>query len=322
MSIIPILRSIGITFWCLAAIGLSGCSTTNSLLNTAERKTSSSTNSLSELIKDKNYQGAKDRLYTLYENIPNSGHDERKFRREVNSVANFHSKEHKSKLTAFVRRYRNESSVQHLQAKRLQTEGFKARGRKFAKDTPEDALKVMFKKLNGSTELLYKVLKTDPSNYLAQEMLAVNLSYVSRQKRSNEHFEKALDYSPANYLVWQRFLNHNKPRWGGSHEKMQDLIFQMEAYEKENPKLKSLKGMMVADKSDLARRNKRLDLAEKYAIEALEIVPNYTHENLLDLVYKAVVSAGDTEAACRISNKVISIYPDSQRFQAYASSCQ
>ena len=321
MSIEPLHGIRTLVVCLLLTLSLNGCASARSIIQTSTRSSVANDGSLYSLIANRKYAIAITTLTTLYENFPNSQRDETKFTKAVNRAAYYLADEHENSLKNFIRRHKNEIPVQFLEARQLQYQGIKARGNKFAEDTSKEDKRAMHTALARSIDLYNLVLYKDPSNYLAHAHLALNLSYTAKYELSNEHFEIALDYSPTNYTIWQTFLSQNKPRWGGSHEKMDDIIFALEAYERENPRLTRLKGLALADKADIARRNKKLDLAERFALAALEFEPHKTYGQTVDQVYQAVSRSGDTVAACRISKKVNSIYPTNKRYQKLIEGC-
>lgn len=303
------------------AISIGGCTSVSSVVKNSTRNSVPNDGTLYGLIANQKYENAMDVLTKLYENFPNSARDEYKFTQSVDRVAYHLPKKHEQMLKSFILKNKNSIPVQYLEARYVQYTGTKARGGKPTKETPKKNMRTMRKAVAKSIDLYNLVLYKDPTNYLAHARLAESYTYIGKEQLSNEHFETALDYSPTSFGIWDSYLFHSRPRWGGSHEKMDDIIFALEAYENENPNLKRLKGLALADKADFARRNKQLDLAERYALAALEFEPHKTYGQTVDRVYQAVSRSGDTVAACRISKKVNSLYPKNKRYQKLIEEC-
>jgi len=276
---------------------------------------------LSDFIKNQDYAGAKKLLDQLYAEYPASADAEASFVRNVGNATTNLQYEHDEQLQAFIDRYPNHLSVDHFSANYLYAKGTKARGEKTILKTSKDQLASMRSEMEGSVTAFKGVLEENPNDYLALVSNGVNYSYMGAYRKADNEFRKALDLNAASYQAWSNLLWFNHPRWGGSYQKLENLLEEMEAQIGTNPKLASMQGVIYADKADAAIGREQFDEAETLVLQAFEYGSYWRYRRVADDLHRKIQASGDRAGACRISIKVNELDPTNEHYQNLVESC-
>ncbi len=273
------------------------------------------------LIKNRDYSAATDRLNTLYAAYPSSAKAEKQFLSELRSAVFNLPKKHQPELDGFLKLNSDGVAQRFMSALYFHETGVKARGTKFVPDTETKKLNSLRDNLVNSIARFQSVLKDDPNSYLAHTYNGINYSYLGTDAAELAEFRSAVELKPTSALTWNSFINHSQPRWGGSHEIMQELIDEMTTHEDKNPELRALRGLALSDKANLFIRQNDFANAEEQLFQALEFGSNYAYGRNVDLLMRKVKESGDETGACRIIKKTHAIYPDNKKYRELAQDC-
>jgi len=301
----------------LLALSLAGCASSGD-----SKKNKGTT--MFHLVKDGNYAKATERLNSLYAAYPSSAEAEDRFRSEMDSAAAYLPKKHKARLDRFLNINRNGVAEKFFSGLYFHHAGIDARGQKSVNNTERKKLGLLRDNLVNSIARFQSVLKDDPNSYLAHMYNGINFSYMGTIEAELAEFRAAVDINPTSVRVvrvWNSFLTHSQPRWGGSYDIMQDLIDELATHEQKNPKLRSLKGLALSDKADAFIRQEDFVSAEDHIFRALEFGSNDSYGQTVDYLMRKVKQSGDEEGACRIIKKTHAIYPKHERYRELAAGC-
>jgi len=276
---------------------------------------------LSEYIEDENYESAKWLLDDLYESYPSSLENESRFVWAVETATRELQYSHDEKLQAFIARYPDSLPMDFFSSLYQFNKGAKLRGTDWAANTSDaqfDAMRVEMKKSVAGFE---NVLNQHPESYLAHAYIGRNYSYIASRHESDIAFRKSLVQEPASFGAWNGFLWYNRPRWGGNYAGMMKLLNEMGYEVGDNPRLARLRGVILADKASNAIQNNKYDDAEELLMLAMDygVVSDYTR--VADELHAKVQASGDSEGACRISQKIYTLQPNNKRYKNLVAIC-
>ena len=297
------------------------CSGASASESESESESNNGEVKLFEYIENEDFSSALNHLNSLYSAYPNGPEAESQFMLEVDIAGDYLTPEQEQLAEQFINLYPNHVSVKFLEALYVSRKGTKARGSKWSFDTAPKNFNNMKNELYKSIPLFEAVLDEDPENHLAHVFTGVNYSFLNQKSRSNKHYKQALEISPASYNAWTNILWFNHPRWGGNYAVMEELLAEMESQVIANPRLTSLKGLVLTDKADRALRGKKLAESEELIFQALEFGVYGRNRKVLDSLHREIQSSGDRAGACRISTKVNAMYPDNLHYSDLADSC-
>lgn len=139
----------------------------------------------------------------------------------------------------------------------------KARGSKWASDTPAENMKRMAEFVLLSVDLYNDAIRIEPRMLDAYVGLMIMARIDSRGELEDFAFTQANAIDPACRSVsWSRMISL-KPRWGGSYEQMEQYAEALKAYLPLRPLLADSIGEVAADKANVASRNKNYGEAER-----------------------------------------------------------
>jgi tetratricopeptide (TPR) repeat protein len=172
-------------------------------------------------------------------------------------------------LNAWVNAYPASYQPFLARAHYFQSMGWHARGAKWGSETTDkqkSSMKSYFAKAQADVE---KGLNRNPSSLMAY-LLLMQGTYVDDDFNALESaYEKGLKISPASYKLRQRYIRRQRPRWGGSLEKMIGVIKNSEAVIDENHELINLASWILEDVASRQYSNGNHTLAKKTLAEGL-----------------------------------------------------
>jgi tetratricopeptide (TPR) repeat protein len=165
-------------------------------------------------------------------------------------------KEYVQLLNGWVNAY--PASYQPFLARALyfQKMGWKVRGGKWGSETSDNQKKSLKSYLAKANADIKKALNRNPSSLIAYVLLIQNSYGQSGFKEVDKDFKQGLKLSPASYILRRGYIYRQRPRWGGSLERMLAVIKKSESYIDENNKLINLASWLLEDVASLqAGRN-------------------------------------------------------------------
>ncbi len=127
----------------------------------------------------------------------------------------------------------------------------KIRGTAWAKDTTETQFQGMRANLSIAIKDVTTAFNVNPRLFFAHYLM-IRMVKNSDTYNSKLLAKKALELYPASYLLRFQHMISLMPRWGGSHEEMEQFAQDSAKFEKKNPEIKTLKGFVHFDLADLA----------------------------------------------------------------------
>jgi tetratricopeptide (TPR) repeat protein len=141
------------------------------------------------------------------------------------------------------------------------------RGTKFSSQVPDSTMSYMEQVFDISEQELKTAMPLSRNPYLA----ALNLLNIARYRSDTEASDHYLAVGnkllPGNMLIRARYLDHLKPRWGGSYEAMTAFVERSKAQGLDSANLGLLSAMIIDDQGLIAQTGGNLELAaEKYKL--------------------------------------------------------
>lgn len=172
-------------------------------------------------------------------------------------------------LNAWVNAYPASYQPFLARAHYFQSMGWHARGAKWGSETTDKQQSSMDSYFAKAQADVKKGLNRNPSSLMAY-LLLMQGTYVDDDFNALESaYEKGLKISPASYKLRQRYMRRQRPRWGGSLEKMVGVVKDSEAVIDENPELINLASWILEDVASNQYSNGNYRLAKKTLAEGL-----------------------------------------------------
>lgn len=124
-----------------------------------------------------------------------------------------------------------------------------------------------------------KALNRNPSSLMTYLLLMQGTYVKSGFNELDSAFEKGLKLSPASYKLRQRYIRCQRPRWGGSLEKMIEMVVESETLIDKNPELINLSSWILEDNFSNQYGNGNYTLAKKMLGEGLSKINNAAIQN-------------------------------------------
>ena len=225
------------------------------------------------------------------------------------SAFNNSDPELKNTFEQWIKTYPESFSAYLAKAYYYHSVGFHSRGYKFISDTSQKKIDSMHDNFKIAINSALKSLELNNKNIPAYALLISIQMHLGNESYLTELYNNALKIEPASYIVRYRYLFALQPKWGGSFEKITQVIEDAKKYYNDNPRLKSLEGFIdyahSADpkyyKNDDSKYNKRLAFLEK-AITKSDHFVYYQRRALLNLSLKNYEEAkNDLDKADKLS---------------------
>jgi tetratricopeptide (TPR) repeat protein len=172
-------------------------------------------------------------------------------------------------LTQWVQRYPKSYAAHLAMGIAYQDAAYRARGRKWANETPEENFAEMCKLLRIAAEEFKKSVPLTAKPFITY-YFALDLFKPSGDiKSARELVDRAEKILPHNYLVNTGFMLNLLPRWGGSNEQMLAFI---EERKKDSPPSETfaLEAVYYNELGQMAAKNKENRKAHDNYVEALK----------------------------------------------------
>ncbi len=155
--------------------------------------------------------------------------------------------------------------------------GFAERGAKTSSKTTEKQFAAMNENFDGARADLGQALELRPGLHLAYR---ARIQMDRTQGRSDDleaTYREACTLTPHSVHVHEQRLAALIPRWGGSYEAMEELIFDLKPAMDANPRLAALRGRPDWDRARIARKDDDLATAAALMDQALAHGPDPVH---------------------------------------------
>lgn len=145
---------------------------------------------------------------------------------------------------------------------------WRARGEKWAKDTPDESFVEMRRWTDRAATDAWSAVRQRP-NLVSGWALLVNLS-LGRPNECVRVARQGLDEVPTSFRIRSALLNCLEPRWGGTYEAMHTVARDAQSEIERNPNLRWLLGFESEDRASMALTRNELEVAAKWAAQAIE----------------------------------------------------
>jgi tetratricopeptide (TPR) repeat protein len=149
-------------------------------------------------------------------------------------------------------RERPTSAPAHIaRATYLTSLGWNARGARYAKDTPRQAMQRMHALFDAAVSDVDSAAALTPRSaaaYLVRLSVAREAADTAASRR---FLMKGLDDIPASFWLRRAHMRNLIPRWGGSYEAMRAFADESEAMADSNPRLRVLRGFIALDYAEV-----------------------------------------------------------------------
>lgn len=173
----------------------------------------------------------------------------------------------------------------------LMRSAWKARGGRYASETPRDNLRRMGKLAEQAVPYLEKALSINPKLLPAYEGLIELARLDSRDELGERALLAARKVDPACANIAGSHMDSLTPRWGGSYEQMLAYANELSAHIDRRPQLAIYLARPYADRGD------RLVAAKQYTAETLKLL-------------EVAISIGSDEGALRDAADVAGVLTD------------
>ena len=138
------------------------------------------------------------------------------------------------------------------------------RGTSYISQVPGENINYMKKMHHLAKRDLYKALEIKPDSYITLLHLINIAQFESDDQASLKYLNLANKILPSNFIVRARYLISVSPRWGGSHQQMEEFINSSKSSGVSQDLINRFLAILSEDKGDMARErgNSRLALKE------------------------------------------------------------
>lgn len=144
-------------------------------------------------------------------------------------------------------------------------EGWRHRGGSVASQVGREQWKAMHAAFASAREDLWRSLEIQPDNSIAPAALLEIAKVDGAREEAGRVFSHVLEHDPTNFRAWARALKLEEPRWGGSIDRMEELVRSSVPFSKDNPRLLILPGYVHAVRAGAhARAGRHAEAAEAY----------------------------------------------------------
>jgi len=161
----------------------------------------------------------------------------------------------------------------------FQSMGWHARGAKWGSETSDKQKSTMKGYFAKAQADIKKALNRNSSSLMAYLLLMQGTYASSDFDELDRAFKKGLKLSPASYKLRQRYIRRQRPRWGGSFEKMIAVVVESEALIDKNPELINLASWILEDVASNQYSNGNYTLAKKTLAEGLSKIEDAAVQN-------------------------------------------
>jgi tetratricopeptide (TPR) repeat protein len=151
---------------------------------------------------------------------------------------------------------------------------FAARGTGRAKNTSESQFAGMNRYFSLALDDIKSALKINPNVDVCYAMLIKIGMATGDDALKLNSLKQALKNNPCGYEVRSAYLFSLTPRWGGSYNQMQEFVDEAERTAYQNPDIKKLKALILADQAGMLLYQDQYDEAIRLYTEALRISEN------------------------------------------------
>lgn len=225
-----------------------------------------------------------------------------------------------SVIDDFVSLYANQSLPYTFRGCYLFGKSLRTRGEKWIHETSKIQINNMTSLQGDAISDFDRATNISPEIYYPYMKLA--LIYGMRSDEldlANKYYEIALSKNSKSFWIWSALLDRSTPRWGGSYEKMEEIIRKMEISTSMNSFLIPLKGSILRDKGSLEENRRNYAQAKKYYNEALSY--GDLHGVLVGLGY-IHIQEGNYKVGCELIDKAVDLRPYDHRTNANLVNCR
>ena len=147
--------------------------------------------------------------------------------------------------------------------------GYRARGTKWAKDTPTENFERMREYFAAATEDLFRSIELQPGNPTPYVEMLQMLKANGGRDQIESMAAALLDIHPSNYGVRFAWIAAQDPKWGGSYAAMDRIAEAAQPFADENPRLKVLLGFSWSYRAHAADDKGETALAIEHMNRAL-----------------------------------------------------
>ena len=188
--------------------------------------------------------------------------------------------------------------------------GWESRGQRYISETSEQQLAGMHSYFQKALRDIDTALAINP-RLLSAHIIRISIYNVDGgNDQENAAFDKARQYFPSCFLLYNTMASAKLPRWGGSYAVMDRLAMQAYKQIRTNPELYMLFGRIYADQAWGFREKKQYDKALALYAKAIRFGDYY---EFYDERAKTYVEMKEYDQALKDVNQSISLRPVKSR---------
>lgn len=204
---------------------------------------------------------------------------------------------------------RPDSFQAHIaRAEALVTAGYQARGRRWARDTPEENFERMREYFREAFAELDAAESIHPYHMYATAIALRILRAHGSAEQARRVADRYLEHDPLSYVVRFRLIEALEPRWGGSLQDVRRVAEEAQATVDRNPRLRILLGFEHAFRARIAYQEKKTEEVVAHYTRALAYGDDGTDWSLGRAT--ANKRADRMAEASRDINRVLELRPD------------
>jgi tetratricopeptide (TPR) repeat protein len=176
-------------------------------------------------------------------------------------------------LDAWIARMPSSSNARAARAQHLLGRAFRARGTKWASDTPPQQLEEMAQWAAKAWQDAVDALTIDSTHLCAYDVLIDVARLLGEQELARQVIDRATSVFPGTWVLRTNYMYNLEPRWGGSFEAMAAFAEEAAGSQALNPRLVNLRGHVIMARAAVLELAGAYPLALQECDRALAIAP-------------------------------------------------
>lgn len=184
--------------------------------------------------------------------------------------------------------------------------GWESRGHRYASETSHEQFSGMHSHFQKAMKDTDAALAINP-RLLRAHLIRLNIYNADgADNQEDAAFEKARQYFPTSFILYNAMVSAKLPRWSGSYTEMEKIAMQAYGHIRANPELYMLFGRIYADQASVCADNKQYDKAMALFAKAISYGEYYEFfEDRASLQF----TMGNNDQALKDVNHSISLRP-------------
>jgi len=179
---------------------------------------------------------------------------------------------YRNKMEKWIKRFPNHFAPHLAIARYYQAKASTSRGAKYAKDTSVKQFREMEEYFIPAIEHINMAIEIEP-NLMPAYYLLIKIHYRSSKFNNNDTnkiMQRTLQQFPNSFIIRKIISDRQRPRWGGSYNKMEEVAMEGIKHVADNPNMSILYGLIYNDMASYLVKKKEYKKAEKTYLKAIE----------------------------------------------------